>query len=108
MSPHHSDQMSQCHKSLGPLCSVLKTLIVSGAGPTKGPTKGQGHLLSCRGTAKNREHSHKMQRVPTSEGRHLFLVDICQNNEYFATELKKCILERFLVCGFIQSNTFTG
>ena len=37
------------HKCLGSLCSVVKTLIVSGAQPTKG----QGHLLSCRGTAKN-------------------------------------------------------
>ena len=26
------------HKSLGSLCSVVKTLIVSGAGPTKGQT----------------------------------------------------------------------
>ena len=35
-------------KSLGSLCSVMETLIVSGVRPTKG----QGHLLSCRGTAK--------------------------------------------------------
>ena len=33
------------HKFLGSLCSVVKTLIVSGVRPTKG----QGHLLSCSG-----------------------------------------------------------
>ena len=43
MTPHHSDQMS-----LGSLCSVVKTLIVS----LVGPTKGQGHLLSCSGQLK--------------------------------------------------------
>ena len=42
------------HKSLGSLCSVVKTLIVSGAGPTDRPTKGQGHLLSCCGQLKTR------------------------------------------------------
>ena len=36
------------HKSLGSLCSVVKTLIVSGAGPRDG----QGHLLSCCGQLK--------------------------------------------------------
>ena len=34
MSPHYSDQMSQ--RSLGSLCSVVKTLIVGGARRTKG------------------------------------------------------------------------
>ena len=38
------------HKSQGSLCSVLKTLIVSG---NRG-TKGQGHLLSCSGQLKRR------------------------------------------------------
>ena len=38
MFPHYYDQMSQCHKSLGSLCSVMKTLIVSGAWRTnQGP-----------------------------------------------------------------------
>ena len=36
-------------KSLGLLCGVGKTLIVSGAGQTKQASKGQGHLLSCSG-----------------------------------------------------------
>ena len=36
------------HKSLGSLCSVMKTLIVSGARPRDG----QGHLLSCSGQLK--------------------------------------------------------
>ena len=36
------------HKSLGSLCSVVNSLIVSGAQPTKG----QGHLLSCSGQLK--------------------------------------------------------
>ena len=36
------------HKSLGSLCSVVKTLIVSG----NRQTKGQGHLLSCSGQLK--------------------------------------------------------
>ena len=36
------------HKSLGSLCNVLKTLIVSGAGPSKGHC----HLLSCSGQLK--------------------------------------------------------
>ena len=40
------------HKSLGSLCSVVKTLIVSGAGQTNRQTKGQGHLLSCCGQLK--------------------------------------------------------
>ena len=40
------------HKSLGSLCSVVKTLIVSGNRPSKQPTKGQGHLLSCSGQLK--------------------------------------------------------
>ena len=48
MSPHHSDQMSQRS-----LCSVVKTLIVSGNRPNKQPTKGQGHLLSCCGQLKS-------------------------------------------------------
>ena len=46
MSSHHSDQMSQ-----GSLCSVVKTLIVSGAGRTEG----QGHLLSCSGQLKTKK-----------------------------------------------------
>ena len=41
MSPHHSDQMFKGDKSLGSLCSVVKTLIVR-----------QGHLLSCSGQLK--------------------------------------------------------
>ena len=44
------------HKSQGSLCSVLKTLIVSGAQPRDRPSKGQGHLLSCCGQLKNRNH----------------------------------------------------
>ena len=36
MCPHHSDQMSQ--RSLGSLCSIVKTLIVNGNGPAKGQT----------------------------------------------------------------------
>ena len=40
------------HKSLGSLCSVVKTLIVSGARPSKG----LGHLLSCSGQLKKRKH----------------------------------------------------
>ena len=39
--------MSQ--KSLGSLCSVVKTLIVSDAGRTDQASKGQGHLLTCSG-----------------------------------------------------------
>ena len=39
------------HKSLGSLCSVVKTLIVSG----NRATKGQGHLLSCCGQLKNQD-----------------------------------------------------
>ena len=38
------------HKSLGSLCSVVKTLIVSGADQG---TDRQGHLLSCSGKQKN-------------------------------------------------------
>ena len=41
------------HKSQGSLCSVLKTLIVSGNGPSKQASKGQGHLLSCCGQLKS-------------------------------------------------------
>ena len=41
------------HKSLGSLCNVVKTLIVSGVRQTKGPSKGQGHLLSCCGQLKS-------------------------------------------------------
>ena len=37
------------HKSLRLLCSVVKTLIVSGNRGTKQASKGQGHLLSCCG-----------------------------------------------------------
>ena len=40
------------HKSLGSLCSVVKTLIVSGNRQSKLPSKGQGHLLSCSGQLK--------------------------------------------------------
>ena len=36
MCLHHSDQMSQ--RSLGSLCSIVKTLIVNGNGPAKGQT----------------------------------------------------------------------
>ena len=35
------------HKSLGSLGSDVKGLIVSSVRRTNGPTKGQGHLLSC-------------------------------------------------------------
>ena len=42
------------HKSLGSLGSVVKGLNVSSVLPTKGPTKGQGHLLSCSGQLKTR------------------------------------------------------
>ena len=38
------------HKSLGSLCSVVKTLIVSGADQG---TDRQGHLLGCSGQQKN-------------------------------------------------------
>ena len=41
------------HKSLGSLCSVVKTLIVSWVRQTDRATKGQGHLLSCSGQLKN-------------------------------------------------------
>ena len=44
------------HKSLGSLCSVVKTLIVSGNRPSKQPTKGQGHLLSCCGQLKSNQN----------------------------------------------------
>ena len=37
------------HNSLGSLCSVVKTLIVSGVRARDG----QGHLLSCSGQLKN-------------------------------------------------------
>ena len=40
------------HKSLGSLCSVVKTLIVSGVRPTKQARDRQGHLLSCSGQLK--------------------------------------------------------
>ena len=40
------------HKSLGSLCSVVKTLIVSGVRRTNQPSKGQGHLLTCSGQLK--------------------------------------------------------
>ena len=40
------------HKSLRSLCSVVKTLIVSGVRRTNQPSKGQGHLLSCSGQLK--------------------------------------------------------
>merc|ERR1711974_337586 len=39
--------------ALGSLCSVVKTLIVSGNRQRDRPTKGQGHLLSCSGQLKN-------------------------------------------------------
>ena len=42
--------MSQ--RSLGSLCSVAKTLIVSLVRQTDQPSKGQGHLLSCSGQLK--------------------------------------------------------
>ena len=42
------------HKSLGSLCSVVKTLIVSGVRRTNQPSKGQGHLLSCSGQLKTK------------------------------------------------------
>ena len=45
------------HKSLGSLCNVVKTLIVSGARPTNQASKGQGHLLSCSGQLK--KHNQK-------------------------------------------------
>ena len=38
--------------SLWSHCSVVKTLIVIDTGPTKGPTKGQGHLFICSGQQK--------------------------------------------------------
>ena len=37
------------HKSLGSLCSVVKSVLVV---PIKGPSKGQVHLLSCSGQLK--------------------------------------------------------
>ena len=40
------------HKSQGSLCSVVKTLIVSGDQPREQGGKGQGHLLSCSGQLK--------------------------------------------------------
>ena len=40
------------HKSLGSLCIVVKTLIVSGNRQRDQGTKGQGHLLSCSGQLK--------------------------------------------------------
>ena len=47
------------HKSLGSLCSVLKTLIVtnnvSGVRQTKQARDRQCHLLSCQVTAKNKQ-----------------------------------------------------
>ena len=45
------------HKSLGSLCSVVKTLIVSGNRPSKQPTKGQGHLLNCCGQLKRNDEN---------------------------------------------------
>ena len=53
MSSHTSDQMSQrSQRSLGSLCSVVKTLIVSGVRQSYRPSKGQGHLLGCSGQLK--------------------------------------------------------
>ena len=62
MSPHHSDQMSQ-RSQVSRVSSVVKTLIVSGAQGTKGPSKGQGHLLSCRGTAKKETEQIAQQKT---------------------------------------------
>ena len=55
MSPYNITLINclKGHKSLGSLCSVVKILIVSGAGQTNQPTKGYGHLLSCSGQLKN-------------------------------------------------------
>ena len=50
MSPHHCDQKSQGHKSLGSLCSVVKTLIVSGNRATNQGTRSPIELFW---TAKN-------------------------------------------------------
>ena len=53
------------HKSLGSLCSVLKTLIVSGNGPTDRPSKGQTRSpIELFGTAKKELKEEKwMVRV---------------------------------------------
>ena len=57
MSPHHYDQMSQGQKSHGSLCSVVETLIVSGAGPTKRRTKqGTRSPIELFWTAKKTEY----------------------------------------------------
>ena len=53
------------HKSLGSLCSDVKTLIVSLVGPTRRPSKGQGHLLSCCGQLKRKKTKGRRKRGPT-------------------------------------------
>ena len=51
------------HKSLGSLGSVVKGLIVSWVGPTKG----QGHLLSCSGQLKTKSACAYFQMFATKK-----------------------------------------
>ena len=55
------------HQSLEPLCSVVKTLIVSSVRQTKGPSKGQGHLLSCSRQLKS--PSYHFGRLSSTENK---------------------------------------
>ena len=53
----------------------MKGLIVSLVGRTKGPTKGQGHLLSCSGQLKTegskKKGSKKLRDIKTKESKKL-------------------------------------
>ena len=55
------------HKCVGLLCRLVKTLIVSSVRQTKGPSKGQGHLLSCSRQLKS--PSYHFGRLSSTENK---------------------------------------
>ena len=59
------------HNSLGSLCSVVKTLIVSLVRQTNQGTKGQGHLLSCSGQLKtNKQQKNNLEPSFLNQNKH--------------------------------------
>ena len=60
--------MIKCPKGhVGSLCRLVKTLIVSSVRQTKGPSKGQGHLLSCSRQLKS--PSYHFGRLSSTENK---------------------------------------
>ena len=85
------------HKSLGSLCSVVKGLIVSWVQPRYGPTKGQGHLLSCSGQLKKMILPSKSRFEDTKENCCIFSTSLFNKSGkvFFAVEFARPGKEQF-------------